>query len=495
MDTATESEQAWQLVADIATTVASSLDTREIYRLVVQQLNEHFQVETGSLLRLDETTGELAFVMTLEGGAERLTGQTVPRGRGIASAVLLSQQPVIANDAPNDPRFYPNVSQAMGYEVRNLLCAPLVVKGRSLGVVQLINKRDGAFTGEDARRLVAMCSVMAVALENARLFELEREHRQLLLDIIASIEGGFLDTRRGIQALNEAIDTQERAVRNVFNPYIAGVPLIQPELFFGRQPMLDRVFNALHNNSLLIYGERRIGKTSFLHQLRRLVAANQDDTYSFVPVYIDLQGVEEAVFFRTLVEVIVEACRVRVAALPELRLATNYEAYGFPDARRDLASLISALQGARNDAKIVKLVLLLDEIDILQSYDERLQRQMRSLFMQHYSPQLSAVVAGVSAQQRWRSVTSPFYNLFYTLELPPLADDDLRALIRQPVVGQYTYDEDAVELIVALAQGRPMRAQQLCMEAINLICEGGRSNITSDDVIAASARLGQASIN
>jgi GAF domain-containing protein len=494
MDSATESEQAWQLVADIAATVASSLDTREIYRLVVQQLNEHFQVETGSLLRLDEASGELVFVMTLAEGAERLAGQVVPRGRGIASATALAQQPIIANDAPSDPRFFPEVSHSLGYEVRNILSAPLAVKGRSLGVIQLINKRDGSFTEDDARRLTAMCSIVAVALENARLFELERDHRQLLLDIIASIEGGFLDTTRGMQALNRAIDTQERAVRNVFNPYIAGVPLIQPELFFGRQQLLHRVLNVLHNNSMLIHGERRIGKTSFLYQLRRLVAANQDDTYIFVPVFIDLQGVDESIFFRTLVEAIVEACRVRVAAMPALRLASNYEAYGFPDARRDLGALVAALQSARNDDKIVKLVLLLDEIDILQAYDERVQRQMRSLFMQHYSPQLSAVVAGISAQQRWRSYTSPFYNLFHTIELPPLDDDDLRALIRQPVAGQYNYDDDAVEQIVSLSQGRPMRAQQLCMEAINLICEAGRSVVSVEDVAAAAARLGQASI-
>ena len=100
----------------------------------------------------------------------------------------------------------------------------------------------------------------------------------------------------------------------------------------------------------------------------------------------------------------------------------------------------------------------------------------------------------MTAQQRWRSYTSPFYNLFHTIELPPLTDDDLRALICQPVAGQYTYDDDAVELIVDLAQGRPMRAQQLCLEAINLICEEGRTAVTVADAAAAATRLGQASI-
>jgi hypothetical protein len=252
---------------------------------------------------------------------------------------------------------------------------------------------------------------------------------------------------------------------------------------------MSRVLNVIHNNSLLIHGERRIGKTSFLYQLRRQMASVQDDEYSFVPVYVDLQGVDEDVFFHTLAETIMEACRVRVTALPALRLISNTDGYAFPDLRRDLGTLLAALQSARNDAKIVKLVLLLDEIDIVQGYDERIQRQLRSIFMQDYSPQLSAVVAGVSAQQKWRSYTSPFYNLFHTIELPPLDDNALRDLIRLPVEAQYDYDDAAVDRIVALAQGRPMRVQQICMECVNIICEQGRRSITLFDVDAAAERL------
>src|SRR5262249_2166848 len=73
-ETLTRRNEQLTMVADIASTVSSSLETREVYRLVVQKLNEYFKVEAGSLLLRDEATDELIFVMTLEAGEEKLFG-------------------------------------------------------------------------------------------------------------------------------------------------------------------------------------------------------------------------------------------------------------------------------------------------------------------------------------------------------------------------------------------------------------------------------------
>ena len=53
---------------------------------------------------------------------------------------------------------------------------------------------------------------------------------------------------------------------NKYNPYIAGAPVRNEKMFYGRERLLRRLINNLHNNSLMIYGPRRIGKTSLLHQ-------------------------------------------------------------------------------------------------------------------------------------------------------------------------------------------------------------------------------------
>jgi two-component system, NtrC family, sensor histidine kinase KinB len=68
---------------EIAAAITSTLDTREVYRLVVQKLSAYFHVEAGSLLLITEPHGDLEFVMTIEGGEEKLAGVRVPAGQGI----------------------------------------------------------------------------------------------------------------------------------------------------------------------------------------------------------------------------------------------------------------------------------------------------------------------------------------------------------------------------------------------------------------------------
>ena len=176
----------------IAAAVTSSLNTRDVYHLVMQQLNEYFQVDAGSLLMLDAMTDELVFVMTLEAGEEKLFGVRVPRGQGFVGFVAQSQQYEIIHDAQNDPRFYAKVSESVNYEVRTILCVPIVVKDRTIGVIELLNKRDGTFTEEEANRLMRMAATIGVAIENAHLFQEVTTVRDRFEAILNSTNDGIL---------------------------------------------------------------------------------------------------------------------------------------------------------------------------------------------------------------------------------------------------------------------------------------------------------------
>lgn len=177
---------------DIAATVTSTLDPREVYHLVVKKINEYFRVEAGSLLLLDQQTRELVFVMTLEAGEEKLKDVRVPPGRGLVSEALRTRQPVIVADAQNDPRFYKKVSEDVGFATQSALCVPMLVQGREIGVIQLLNKLEGAFTDEDADRLSAMANTIAVAIDNARLFQEVSQNRDQLQAILNSTQDGIL---------------------------------------------------------------------------------------------------------------------------------------------------------------------------------------------------------------------------------------------------------------------------------------------------------------
>jgi len=79
----------------------------------------------------------------------------------------------------------------------------------------------------------------------------------------------------------------QRAIALQFNPYIAG-RVVEGDMFFGRNDLITDIERTLHNNCFLIYGERRIGKTSLQHQLKERLQNADDPTYRFIPAYIDL---------------------------------------------------------------------------------------------------------------------------------------------------------------------------------------------------------------
>lgn len=179
---------------EIAAAITSTLDTREVYRLVVQKLSGYFQVEAGSLLLITEPTGDLVFVMTLEGGEERLAGVRVPAGQGIVGDVIRTRQWTIVHDVATDPRFYRKVSDDLGFITRSILCVPMIAKGRVIGAIQLLNKYDGNFEEDEAERLTRMAAFIGVAIENARLFQQVADGRDRLAAILDSTADGILMT-------------------------------------------------------------------------------------------------------------------------------------------------------------------------------------------------------------------------------------------------------------------------------------------------------------
>jgi PAS domain S-box-containing protein len=191
-DAARRRNQELTTLNEIAATITSVLDTREVYRLVVQKLSTYFNVEAGSLLLIDDTSGDLKFVMTIEGGEEKLAGITVPVGQGIVGHVVQTREWAIVDDVATDPRFYKKISEDTGFTTRSILCVPMIAKGRVIGAIELLNKRDGSFSEDEALRLLRMGAFVGVAIENARLFQQMTDGRDRLAAILDSTADGIL---------------------------------------------------------------------------------------------------------------------------------------------------------------------------------------------------------------------------------------------------------------------------------------------------------------
>lgn len=113
----------------------------------------------GSLLVLDEESGELVFVLG-QGDIpqEHLAWRRLPPGEGIAGWVVAHRQPTIVNNVQADHRFSDVLDTDLGFVTESILAVPLTGGGKVLGVVEVLNKRDGMrFTTEDQVLLTLMC--------------------------------------------------------------------------------------------------------------------------------------------------------------------------------------------------------------------------------------------------------------------------------------------------------------------------------------------------
>jgi signal transduction histidine kinase len=166
-------QQARQLatINRIGRTITSSLDQQRVPSLIMEQICELLGVEEGSLLLLDDATGDLVFAYTTGPFGNRLLGQRLPRGMGLVGYVVSTGASVIVNDPQQDQRFYPATDMATGFVTRAILAVPLRGVGGIQGVIEVMNPRDGGtFTEDDQHALETVADQAVIALENAKRF-------------------------------------------------------------------------------------------------------------------------------------------------------------------------------------------------------------------------------------------------------------------------------------------------------------------------------------
>jgi GAF domain-containing protein len=155
---------------EISTLLNSTLKLDELLGLIIGSASDLLAAETASLLLLDEETNELTIEIATQESDEEVVKQRVPAGVGIAGWVVEHGQPLLIEDAREDPRFYGGIDEKTGFETRNMIELPLRTKERTVGVVEIINKREGGFDESDVALATALANQAATAIDNARLY-------------------------------------------------------------------------------------------------------------------------------------------------------------------------------------------------------------------------------------------------------------------------------------------------------------------------------------
>lgn len=180
--------QVLSALLDIMNSLTLERDIDRLLQKIMHSTMELMDAERTTLFLVDETNGQL-WSKVAQGPA--LKEIRISLGAGIAGLVATTGVTVNIPDAYQDPRFNPEVDRQTGYHTRNILCIPMKSReGKILGVIQVLNKRHGAFTAEDEQLLDALESQAAIAVQNALLIEDIRKRArtsEILLDVMRAV--------------------------------------------------------------------------------------------------------------------------------------------------------------------------------------------------------------------------------------------------------------------------------------------------------------------
>ena len=155
----------------VARSLTSNLEINPLLKQIMNSAVEILNCEAGSLVMVDEHTGELVFEVTVGPVASDMAGFRLPPGTGVAGKVIQNDEPIIANNAAQNQDWFAQSDKETGFFTRDILAVPMRVQDEIIGVIEVINKLDGSpFSDDDLELLSTFTSQAAIAIQNARLY-------------------------------------------------------------------------------------------------------------------------------------------------------------------------------------------------------------------------------------------------------------------------------------------------------------------------------------
>lgn len=208
------------LLLDVMKSLASELDLNTLLPLIMKKTTEVMDADRSTLFLIDEKNSELWSKVAQGAGIAEIR---FPKHLGIAGHVATTGQTVNIPEAYDDARFNKEIDKKTGYRTKTILCMPVKeTDGKILGVIQVLNKKDGIFTDEDEQLLSSFAVQASIAIKNASLFEEVVNIKNYNESILSSIATGVIatDANRKITTINPAAQrifrlTSEQAINKL----------------------------------------------------------------------------------------------------------------------------------------------------------------------------------------------------------------------------------------------------------------------------------------
>jgi len=183
------------------TLLAATRDMREIVYgdlLLENVIDSSLSITGADAASVLLTEGErLVFKMVKGSEISKQTGHSIPKTRGIAGWVLENGSAVRVDDVKIDSRFDSEVDGLTRYETRSVLCVPMRLSSGIIGVMELVNKKAGAFSSEDEELISYFADQVAISIARAKFYEDQKNYEIHLTDILVNAMDSHIPEKRG----------------------------------------------------------------------------------------------------------------------------------------------------------------------------------------------------------------------------------------------------------------------------------------------------------
>jgi sigma-B regulation protein RsbU (phosphoserine phosphatase) len=172
------------LLNEIARELTSILNLDELLGRIAELLRRLIDFQMFSILLLDSSGEKLQHRFSLRFNENVHVKHEIPLGRGLVGHAAETRQAILVPDVSKDPRYIES-----NPETRSELAVPLIYKDKVIGVIDMEHTRRGFFTEDHRRTMMTLAAQVAIAIENARLYEeIARQERRLERDLALARE-------------------------------------------------------------------------------------------------------------------------------------------------------------------------------------------------------------------------------------------------------------------------------------------------------------------